>query len=232
MIESIIADYLHNNRRLVIPGLGAFLRKEGGEMVFVPFLNKDDGVLSGLVQKAYASSSAEAETVIGQYVDTILDTIKQKDRYLILPFGSLKKDANGIIYLDMEDRQVSPAESVLEDKADSDVLSSGVPLVSMGKDEEKPVMKDNDFERLLNEPTPQQLASQQVSPPTLVPPKPFTPTPKPSDVQRPSVLQKEPVAKKKRADLILIIAIIIAILAVAVMVYAHLDVELPTFNLG
>ncbi len=71
MIETLITDYLQHNRRLVIPGLGAYLKKESGETVFVPFVNKDDGVLRGLVCERYGVSSTEADEIIAQYIDNV-----------------------------------------------------------------------------------------------------------------------------------------------------------------
>lgn len=109
MIESIITDYLQHNRRLVIPELGAFLKKEGGETVFVPFLNKDDGVLAGLVRQAYGTSTAEAEGIIAQYVESVREGVDESGAYLVAPLGSLKKDANGILFLDTADLSGRPA---------------------------------------------------------------------------------------------------------------------------
>ncbi len=71
MIETLITDYLQHNRRLVIPGLGAYLKKESGETVFVPFVNKDDGVLRGLVCERYGVSAAEADEIVAQYIDYV-----------------------------------------------------------------------------------------------------------------------------------------------------------------
>ena len=100
MIESIITDYLRQNRRLVIPELGAFLKKEEGEMVFVPFLSKDDGILGDLVRRAYGASSAETEGIIAKYVENVRNGIEGKGAYLVFPLGSLKKDPNGFLFLD------------------------------------------------------------------------------------------------------------------------------------
>ena len=101
MLESIITDYLHQHRRLVIPDLGAFLKKEGGEVVFAPFLNKNDGILTGLVRQNYGASSTEAEGIITKYVDNVLETVDTKGAYLLSPLGWLKKDPNGLLFLDV-----------------------------------------------------------------------------------------------------------------------------------
>ncbi|MDR0954195.1 MAG: hypothetical protein LBM20_02275 [Rikenellaceae bacterium] len=112
MIESIITDYLRHNRRLVIPGLGAFLTKEGGETVFVPFLNKDDGQLTALVRQAFGASTAEAEEIISRYVENVREGIAGYGAFLVAPLGSLKRDANGILFLDRSDRTARPEIAV------------------------------------------------------------------------------------------------------------------------
>ncbi len=117
MIETIITDYLQHNRRLVIPELGAFLKKEGGETVFVPFLNKDDGVLTGLVRQTYGTSTAEAEGIIAQYAENVRQGIARNRAYLMAPLGSLKRDTNGMLFLDAADQTARQAvkEAVVEE---------------------------------------------------------------------------------------------------------------------
>ncbi|MCD8184990.1 MAG: hypothetical protein LUD68_00580 [Rikenellaceae bacterium] len=103
MLESIITDYLQQHRRLVIPELGAFLKKEGGEVVFAPFLNKEDGVLNEKVRQIYGASTTEAEGIISKYVENVKWTVDSKGVYLLAPLGSLKRDANGLLFLDTGD---------------------------------------------------------------------------------------------------------------------------------
>lgn len=103
MIESIITDYLQQNRRLVLPELGAFLKKDSGDIVFAPFLNKNDGILSGLVSQNYGTSATEADEIIFQYVDKIRSGIAANGLFLVHPLGSLKKDPNGLLFLDTKD---------------------------------------------------------------------------------------------------------------------------------
>jgi len=109
MLKSIITDYLQQHRRLVIPELGAFLKKEGGEVVFAPFLNKDDGVLSEKVRQIYGASSTEVEGIISKYVENVKDTVDVKGAYLLSPLGSLKRDQNGLLFLDAADMNPRPA---------------------------------------------------------------------------------------------------------------------------
>ncbi len=112
MIEQVIQDYLRNNRRLVLPEFGAFLKKEEGAVLFVPFLNKDDGVLTGLVAQAYGATQAEARGIVSQYVAAMHAAIDGNGFYVIPGLGTLKPDANGILGLDVSFRPgVSSAPS-------------------------------------------------------------------------------------------------------------------------
>ena len=65
-INSIIAEYLASNRRLVVPNFGAFIVKESGEVVFSELLRTDDGVLTSLLL-ARGLSEMEAAVTIDRY---------------------------------------------------------------------------------------------------------------------------------------------------------------------
>ena len=50
MIVELISKYLENNKRLVVPNLGAFIVKEAGRVVlFSNLIKGDDGVLRSLL---------------------------------------------------------------------------------------------------------------------------------------------------------------------------------------
>ena len=101
MINQIIANYLVSNKRLVIPELGAFIRKDGdGRIVFVPFLKKDDGVLSAQLEANYGLGRDEAEAVIGEYVEHIRQQIASKGEFLIDGVGVMHMDANDLMVFD------------------------------------------------------------------------------------------------------------------------------------
>ena len=58
-----IAAHLVSNRRLVIPGFGAFMVKETGEKLFSDLLRTDDGVLYSLLREKGLSEMEAAVTV-------------------------------------------------------------------------------------------------------------------------------------------------------------------------
>ncbi|MBQ4280237.1 MAG: hypothetical protein IJC16_09840 [Rikenellaceae bacterium] len=101
MINQIIANYLISNKRLVIPELGAFIRKDGdGKVVFVPFLKKDDGVLAGQLEEAYGLGRDEAEAVIEEYTGHIRQQIALKGEFVIDSVGVMRQDANDLLVFD------------------------------------------------------------------------------------------------------------------------------------
>jgi hypothetical protein len=101
MIDNIISGYLRANKRLVVPGLGSFIHKEDGETVFVEFLKKDDGVLTGLLAKEYGLAADEAGEAVAGYADGVRRTVAASGRYVVDGVGVLHSDANGLLELEV-----------------------------------------------------------------------------------------------------------------------------------
>ncbi|MDL2230349.1 hypothetical protein LJB87_00990 [Alistipes sp. OttesenSCG-928-L06] len=280
MLESIITDYLRQNRRLVIPELGAFLKKEGGEVVFAPFLNKDDGILNGLVRQTYGASSTEAEGIISKYVETVRQAVGARGGYLLSPLGSLKKDPNGLLFLDPADltpggfisktaiteevtgvpEEAVITESELDPEPESEVVlepaelpieenmpepepepePEPAPAVApvLPEPEERQVIADTvDAPRTLNDLIREHREEQAPAPTVhsriadseaVAKPSPKLSRPVSAAPAQPSGTTP---SKAKRGDLVLIIAVLVAIIAVAAMIYAYAIVDLPLFNL-
>lgn len=97
MINSIIVQYLKHNKRLVIPGFGAFIKKdETGEVVFVEFLKKDDGVLVSALQSGYSLDRSEAVEIIENYVINTKKHILNTGSFIIGNLGVMHVDANSV----------------------------------------------------------------------------------------------------------------------------------------
>ena len=110
MINKLLITCLQRNKRLIIPGLGAFIRKNvdgvGIILVFVPFLNKDDGVLLSALQSWAGVEKEEAEVILKEYVEYIRKSLNERGQYIIEGVGVLKYDANRVIYLAKESEAV------------------------------------------------------------------------------------------------------------------------------
>jgi hypothetical protein len=78
MIGEIISSYLRERgRRVIIPGVGAFIKRDNGEVVFLDILNSNDGVLIGEVQNRLQGELKEAAAAVEQY------SLKLKNSLLI-----------------------------------------------------------------------------------------------------------------------------------------------------
>ncbi|MFI3261566.1 MAG: hypothetical protein R3Y26_01530 [Rikenellaceae bacterium] len=107
MIDKLLLTCLQRNRRLVIPTLGAFIRKNidgvGVILVFVPFLNKDDGVLLNAFIEWAGVNKEEAQIMLDEYIAHIKSTLKTRGSYVIEGIGALRYDANNSLYLAKDD---------------------------------------------------------------------------------------------------------------------------------
>lgn len=234
MIEQIISDYMAHNRRLVIPTLGAFLKKEGeGKLVFVEFLKSNDGVLAGLVQKDMSLSVAEAKTVIEQYVLRIKQQIASKGEFVIDHLGIMRVDANNLYNF-----EYSPSVSAM--------IQSPKPTEQASQPQQQPQMPQSRQSQPPVRAVVLQSVEESAKMPAATPAveAPLRPNPiaqrtivsaeqpiekkpvatKPVDAVKGLRYQKPAVApfasqSKKRADTIMIIAIVAAALAIIAMVY-------------
>lgn len=97
MIDSIIIKYLQENRRLVIPKLGAFIVKDDNQtVIFSELLRGDDGILRGLI-KAHGVGDIEAAGVIDRFVFEVRHTLDSNIPYKIKNWGTLRRDESGKI---------------------------------------------------------------------------------------------------------------------------------------
>lgn len=123
----IITEYLHSHRRLVVPQLGAFIRKnEGDEVVFSEMLKRDDGVLRSLLV-AEGLGEIEASGLIDRFIFELRHTISDGSVYRAEGLGLFAQGANGTIrfrYLPQaqEPLSLTPAE-------EPESASMGVPVV-------------------------------------------------------------------------------------------------------
>lgn len=103
MIDKLLITCLQRGKRLIIPDLGAFLKKHvegvGVTLVFVPFLNRDDGVLTGAVRQWAGVDEEDAKEIVSEYVRLIRHALDTRGKYIIEGLGVLKYDVNGVIYL-------------------------------------------------------------------------------------------------------------------------------------
>lgn len=120
MIPKIIAAYLTDHRRLVIPQLGAFLVKDaGGDVLFSEMLKRDDGVLRSLLEQQ-GMSELEAAGMVDRFVFELRHCIEAGSVYEAPGLGIFAQGENSTIRfrhlptLGQEESQTPTAEQNLE----------------------------------------------------------------------------------------------------------------------
>lgn len=102
MDNELLIQLLGTHNRLIIPLLGAFLKKDlSGNMtiVFTPFLKKDDGVLTKAISEYFSTSDEESEAMISEFVAQINHALENNAGYELSGIGTLKRDVNGAVTL-------------------------------------------------------------------------------------------------------------------------------------
>ncbi len=102
MIVSVIYKYLEQNKRLVVPNLGAFIVKEAGvKVLFSNLIKSDDGVLRGLLIEA-GLNELEAVGTIDRFVFEVNSRLESSGVCELHGLGKLSQGANGTLKFDFE----------------------------------------------------------------------------------------------------------------------------------
>ena len=89
VVLEVIANYLQTNRRLVVPGFGAFMVKESGERLFSNLLNSDDGILTSLLREK-GLSEMEAAVTIDRFIFEVRRELEQYGYCRLGEIGTLR----------------------------------------------------------------------------------------------------------------------------------------------
>ncbi|MEG1634644.1 MAG: hypothetical protein RR388_03355, partial [Rikenellaceae bacterium] len=161
MINKLLITCLQRNKRLVIPTLGAFIRKNiegvGVILVFVPFLNKDDGVLCSAIKSWAGVEDQEAAQILEEYIVAVKKSLDERGQYIIEGIGVLKYDTNRIIYLAKESEAIKEeiGKPIIEQKAAQENVVEPIKV-----EEPKPIIQ----EQKISTPTPAQVPIPQHAP--------------------------------------------------------------------
>lgn len=98
MLVEIVSKYLLSNKRLVVPNLGAFIVKSAGEnILFSNLMKSDDGTLRRLLVDEGGISELEAAGLIDRFVFEVNYRLQNEGVCPIEGFGRLVAGANGSI---------------------------------------------------------------------------------------------------------------------------------------
>lgn len=99
MVNRFIAEYMANSRRLILPGVGAFVRRtEGGEIVFVEMFKQNDGVLTNLLSQKMDISAEQANILIERLITELQHDLRYYGYYTIPALGTLRQTEKGVIF--------------------------------------------------------------------------------------------------------------------------------------
>ncbi len=171
-ISTLIAHYIAENTRLIIPGIGTLLRrKESGEIVFMEMLKKGDGVLNSLVGTHFNLSDTEAAATVENYAVAIKRALESSKKFIMDGVGVLMVGANGGVEfifnpyahsIDAEIErpktivEVEPMEVATEEKQVAEALPE-----EPAQGEEEPVAKGVEREEsVVAEESPKEVAPQ------------------------------------------------------------------------
>lgn len=116
-VIDIIANYLRDNRRLVVPTFGAFVVKESGEILFSELLKTDDGVLRGLLADG-GLSELECAVLIDRFIFDARNTLSENGHFNMDGLGTLTMGADGEIKFVSLHTQAEPVAPVAEKPAE------------------------------------------------------------------------------------------------------------------
>jgi cell division protein FtsN len=104
MIATYIKELLKNHSRVIVPDLGAFLRKNDNPdlLYFNEFLRFNDGLLVDYVAEKEGVDKIEAAKRVKNYVAEINNTLKEKESFDLTEIGTLYLDNTDKIQLKVD----------------------------------------------------------------------------------------------------------------------------------
>jgi thiol-disulfide isomerase/thioredoxin len=108
MIQEILKSLALENRRLIVPTIGAFLLDTQKQVKFSSFLKYDDGLLSKLLSERKNITEEQSKQIIQDFTHEILNAVNSGDRYKIPNFGYFTKDSKNNIDFVFEDINEKP----------------------------------------------------------------------------------------------------------------------------
>lgn len=95
-MKGIIDGILRSGaRRVIIPGVGAFVRKESGEVIFSDLLRYDDGVFAAYVAQKEGVTLAQAQEITRVYADHIHLELTRSGKAEFPDWGTVYRTSDG-----------------------------------------------------------------------------------------------------------------------------------------
>ena len=108
MTDRVLLDCLERNRRVALPGLGAFVRSQGDDkVVFTALVTGDDGVLAAELHEARGLGRKQAGEAVQEYIGAIRTEVATRGEYVIAGLGAIYADENEVFRLDYNPEAVA-----------------------------------------------------------------------------------------------------------------------------
>lgn len=96
MVENAIGRvFVKGSRRVIVPGVGAFIKRENGEIIFTDMLREDDGMLAASVVGIFGISEDKAREIVGHYALGLKKELQASGRVAVNGIGILTADPDG-----------------------------------------------------------------------------------------------------------------------------------------
>lgn len=144
-MNKYLIDLLKENNTIIIPGLGALTVTDPStnELMFMPYLQHDDGKLSGFIAEKDGVDEQDAKNTIAKYVREIQSELDKGERVDLYGLGTLVKENGEIEFTNWTGSSNTPAvESVEETPANAEETSVGVPEIVEAAAPETPEVEE------------------------------------------------------------------------------------------
>lgn len=213
IISQAIVQMLARGRRVVIPGLGAFIRKEeSNEIVFTELMKKDDGRLAAHLTLENGFTEDEARVITESFSRAVRDGAGKASGYQLDGIGALTTASDNTIKLVQS--ATPEAETPKEREADTISIPTPDRLETPKHETTAHISAPATSESTLDNYSPVAIEHDDV---------------KNLRYQKAVKIEvpHERKSDKRRADMIMIIAIAAALLAIASMLYGYFNAAPP-----
>ncbi len=167
MLTKLISQYLASHRRLIVPGLGAFIVKESeGKVLFSELLKGDDGLLRSLLAER-GLSEIEVAAMIDRFVFEVKhETKEMAGEYVMAGFGVFSRAENGKLSFVFNDAQIEEVDAPAEEQEDEQIAVELVeePIVEVSEERvEEAVVSEPRVQELIQPQTPKSIEVEEFS---------------------------------------------------------------------
>ncbi len=236
-LDRIITEYIlsPDARRIIIPGIGAFIKRGGGELVFMDILSADDGVLTGEVSRQEEIPADKAADKVAKYAASLKAELDKGRAVNIEGLGAISPKGGKTVFVPSTQPQPKPYAKEQKPEPNKTEQPFDRPATKPYK-----ILATEQHATSVTEQLPDSLATkpyeilateQHATPVTEQQATSSNAQPHTDDVFVPRIRIRQQTKKRKRTDVVMIIAILALLAAVAAIAYGMLvENQIPIIN--